>query len=166
MPDNKIRSLVERVLDDVLTRGDVAAVSDVYANDYLGRFPWLPAPVEGPNGARIFVGALHTAFPDLRFDVDEILVDGSSAAFRWRALGTHRGEFFGIPSTGRPFAITGISVAHVRDGKLAEEWSSWDMLALLRQLGLATEIPEARPTGEPRPGEGTHDLFGDVPPGG
>ncbi len=166
MPDDAIRRLVQRLFDDVLTRGDVAAVDDIYANDYFGRFPWLPAPVEGANGAQIFVGALHAAFPDLRFEVDEILVDGSSAALRWRARGTHRGDFFGISSTGRAFAITGISVAHARDGKLAEEWSSWDMLALLRQLGLATDIPDARPTGESGQGDGTRDLFGDVPPGG
>jgi predicted ester cyclase len=54
---------------------------------------------------------------------------------RWRSIGTHRGSFQGIPPTGKPLMMTGITVFRIEDGKIIEEWSESDVLGLPQQMG-------------------------------
>jgi predicted ester cyclase len=63
------------------------------------------------------------------------VAEGDKVATRWRALGTHRGVFAGVPATGRRVAITAIHLHRVAGGRLAEHWEAIDLLPLLRQLG-------------------------------
>jgi steroid delta-isomerase-like uncharacterized protein len=76
------------------------------------------------------------ASPDLRFDVEESFASGDRVASRWTATGTHRGEFRGVPPTGRAVTVHGCTVNEVREGKIARAWIYWDSATLMRQLGL------------------------------
>jgi len=76
------------------------------------------------------------AFPDLVVEVLDQLAEGDKVATRWRASGTHRGPFAGIPATGRPVRITAMHLHLVVDGKLTEHWEEIDLLRLMRQLGV------------------------------
>ena len=55
---------------------------------------------------------------------------------RWTATGIHQGEFMGTAPAGKRFTITGISIHHIADGKIVEEWEQWDSLGLMQQLGV------------------------------
>ncbi|HEV2919406.1 MAG TPA: ester cyclase, partial [Actinomycetota bacterium] len=61
--------------------------------------------------------------------------EGDRVATRWRAQGTHRGPFAGVPATGQPVEISAIHVHRVAGGRLAELWEAINLLSLLRQLG-------------------------------
>ena len=74
------------------------------------------------------------AFPDLTHTCDEIMSDGDRVAERFTTTGTHRGEFQGIPPTGKKVEFTGTSIFRVRGGKIVEERTSTDLLALISQL--------------------------------
>ena len=62
---------------------------------------------------------------------------------RWTAQGTHQGEFFGIPATGKRIAISGTSIYRIAGGQVAEEWTQADMLGLMTQLGAIPEMATA-----------------------
>jgi predicted ester cyclase len=79
------------------------------------------------------------AFPDLRLTVEDIFSEGDMVAARLTFQGTHRGEFQGIPPTGKQVAFSSIEVDRVVDGKVQEHWVELDQLGLMRQLGA---IPE------------------------
>jgi steroid delta-isomerase-like uncharacterized protein len=79
--------------------------------------------------------ASRRAFPDLAVTVLDQVAEGDMVATRWRARGTHRGPFAGVPATGRPVTITAIHLHRVAGGRLAEHWEAIDLLPLLRQLG-------------------------------
>ena len=127
------KALVARYFEQVLTRGDVAALDELLAPGFRS---WLPdGTTLGPGPYRDAVLASRRAFPDLVVTVLDQVAEGDKVATRWRALGTHRGVFAGVPATGRRVAITAIHLHRVAGGRLAEHWEAIDLLPLLRQLG-------------------------------
>jgi predicted ester cyclase len=99
------------------------------------------------DGFRAGIVALLAAFPDLRAEAREVVVEpaadcagasgglAGTVAVRWTAAGTHCGAYLGAEPTGRHISFKGIEVIHVRDGRITERWGEWDGLELLGQLG-------------------------------
>ena len=77
-----------------------------------------------------------TAFPDLRFSIDQLLPSGDYAVTRYTATGTHRGDLMGIAPTNRRAETHGCTIAEIRNGKIVRSWAYWDTGHLLRQLGV------------------------------
>ena len=92
--------------------------------------------VIGPQGFRQFYEAIRTAFPDLRFEMEDVFASGGRVAGRWTMTGTHTGPFQGASPTGRRVTITGMSIAQIEDGVVRESWDEWDRFGLMLQLGL------------------------------
>lgn len=90
---------------------------------------------EGPEVLQATWRALKQAFPDLRFELTDVLAEGDKVVALWELRGTHQGLYFGIAPTGRSVRQSGISVYRVADGKLVEERTIFDGLGMLRQLG-------------------------------
>ena len=72
-----------------------------------------------------------TAFPDARFTVEDELAEGDRVVSRSTLRGTHQGEFMGIPPTGKPVTVTGMSIDRIVEG-----WLNFDGLGMLQQLGV------------------------------
>lgn len=83
--------------------------------------------------------AFGAAFPDLRVTVDEVVVEGDLVAVAWTAEGTHQGEFYGIPATGRTAQWEGLDLMRFECGKIVEVWIAADALGLHEQIGAITE---------------------------
>lgn len=79
------------------------------------------------------------AFPDITIEVDDVMVEGDCIAFRSTMRGTHKGEFAGIPPTGRHVTAGLVDMIRIEDGRFAEQWGGPDVFDMLQQLG-------ARPT--------------------
>jgi steroid delta-isomerase-like uncharacterized protein len=128
------KALVSRYYDEVLNQRNLPALDDLLAPNFAS---WLPDGTRvGRAAYRDAVLASHQAFPDLVVEVLDQLGEGDKVATRWRASGTHRGPFAGVPATGRPVRITAMHLHRVVDGKLTEHWEEIDLLRLMRQLGV------------------------------
>ena len=78
----------------------------------------------------------HAAFPDLHFNVREILVEGDRVVTRWHLTGTHTGaDFQGITASGKSVAVDGVSIDTIRDGIVLDGFDAWDALGFRQQLG-------------------------------
>ena len=75
------------------------------------------------------------AFPDITATIDDIIAEGDRVVARMTISGTHKGEFRGIPPTGKTAVITEMSIYQISEGKIAEGWGVSDMLGLMQQLG-------------------------------
>ena len=103
------------------------------AVDHLGPV----GAVRAPDGIRAYFEELFGAFPDLRYEVLDMIVDGDRVAVRWRARGTFTGRpFDGIEANGAHAEIEGLDLARIEDGLLVENYGYWDDAAVARQLGL------------------------------
>jgi steroid delta-isomerase-like uncharacterized protein len=84
----------------------------------------------------------RSAFPDLTIAVEETVEAGDKVLVRWSARGTHRGNFLGKSGTGKQMATQGLSVFTFRNGKIAEEWTQWDALGVVQDLGITPQIQQ------------------------
>lgn len=96
-----------------------------------------PAPEQdqGREGFKAFFRWLYTAFPDAEFTVEKLEADDEHLFMAYRLSGTHRGDFHGVPGTGRRIDVRGMEIARFADGQVVERWGSTDELGILKQIG-------------------------------
>ena len=78
---------------------------------------------------------LRAAFPDLKVSVDRIIAEGDLVSRHWSAVGTNTAKVPGFPGEGKKVAVDGMSFFRFADGKIVEEWSTYDNLTIMKQLG-------------------------------
>jgi steroid delta-isomerase-like uncharacterized protein len=123
--------------------GNIGVIDELVAADYVGHDPSQPEDMRGPEGIRGFVTTYLTAFPDGKITIDDQLAEGDLVTSRWTGRGIHQGDLMGIPPTGKQVTVTGITISRVKDGKVVEEWTNWDTLGLLQQVGVVPEMAGA-----------------------
>jgi steroid delta-isomerase-like uncharacterized protein len=135
--DNK--AVIRRWIEAYNQR-DLEAEADVLAPGFVAHVPGAPAPLdlEGLEAWRQFTAPFTEAFPDLRLTVEDIAAEGNTVAARVAFHGTHRGEFQGLPPTGKQVAFSSMEFNRVVDGKVEEHWVEINLLGLVQQLGVAT----------------------------
>ncbi len=138
MPEAENRALFERYFDEVANKDNLDLADEIFAQDYLHHDPANPdpRPMAGSQAVKDHLTSLKGAFPDLVFDIDDIVTEGDGIVVRWTARGTNTGDYFGMPATGKPIEITGMNTWVTRDGKAIEGWVNRDDMGLLQQLGV------------------------------
>jgi steroid delta-isomerase-like uncharacterized protein len=126
----------KRIIEEVFGGGDYDLAHKLVAADAIGHDPARPEPVRGPDGLIESARGYRDAFPDLRLTANQSIAEGDYVATRWTAVGTHKGDLFGIAPTGKQSTVTGISIDRWADGKIVESWTNWDTMGLLQQLGV------------------------------
>jgi predicted ester cyclase len=121
MPESRIqtRELMNSVYERMWNAADPAAARTLF---------------ERPAGVESFVERFLAAFPDLQHTVEEMLIEGDRVVVRFSASGTQRGEWNGIAPTQRRVSYTGVTLARIRDGRIAEHHTWWDTAELLDQI--------------------------------
>ena len=113
---------------------ELARLKDLMSADVVDHDP-APNQGPGPEGFIGFFTELLSAFPDLKIDVDHMVADDDNVSIAYTVTGTHRGDFMGIPPTGRQIRARGVQMARFADHKIVERWGSSDQLGILQQLG-------------------------------
>ena len=103
-----------------------------FAPNFIGHSPAGDTNFEQHKQHR---AALYTAFPDLKWTIEDMIAEGDKVVVRFRASGTQKGAFQGIPPTGRQIIMTGAAIYRIAGGKIAEDWAFMDALSIMRQLG-------------------------------
>ena len=130
-------------LYDLINAGDIDGFGRQLADDFVERseVPGIP-PTKA--GVIQYFQMLLAAFPDFRMDVEDVIASSDKAVARVRVTGTHKGEFMGIPATGRSADVNLIDITRFGDDGLAHEhWGVVDQLALMQQLGVILARPPA-----------------------
>jgi predicted ester cyclase len=95
--------------------------------------PGMPETFEA---TKQFLGMLITAFPDLRYTIDQEVAEGDKVVQRVSVSGTMKGDFMGIPATGKHATWSEIHITRFANGKIVEHWANIDQLGMLQQLGV------------------------------
>jgi steroid delta-isomerase-like uncharacterized protein len=114
--------------------GDTDGCLALATPDLISNLAELPEPQHGRDAWRQGFEMMKHAFPDLQAHIEDIVAAQDKVAVRVRFRGTHRGEFLGIPATGRTIEYVSHEFYRIADGLIAEEWICSDMATLLRQL--------------------------------
>jgi steroid delta-isomerase-like uncharacterized protein len=127
------KALARRFFEEVWNQADESAIDRYIAENAGGNDPDFGT---GREAFRAQWKKWHAAFPDLHFEVEDVIAEGDKVVTRWVLTGTHKGEFQGIPATGQSIRVTGMSLDRLADGKIAEGFDGWDNLGLRQQLGV------------------------------
>jgi steroid delta-isomerase-like uncharacterized protein len=132
------KDTVRAFIDALFTKGDLGAVDDYLAEDFVNHDPPFDASA-GREGMRVAGTMFRDACPDWHSEPHLMIAEGDLVVEHFTATGTQRGALFGVPAPaeGRTVTLRGINIFRVRDGRLVERWGRLDELGLLHQLGLA-----------------------------
>jgi steroid delta-isomerase-like uncharacterized protein len=131
-----LKELSCRLFEEIWNQQKLNVIDEIISADFVNHDLNSPSMAKGPEGYKQLVRHYLTAFPDTKFTLHDHVSDGQTVASRWTVTSTHTGNLGSIPPTGRHITVTGISMAHVVDGKFVEGWNNWDAFGLMQQLGL------------------------------
>lgn len=135
-------AVVRRFYEEAINQQNMDLVSAICPDCFVHR----TAPASQGSGFEEWmqvVQAVFHAFPDLHYAVHDVVAAGDQVAVRWTATGTHRGEFEGVPATGKQVTMAGMSLCRMEDSQIHEMWNVWDSLGLMQQIGVALSPGQA-----------------------
>ena len=138
------KAVVSSFVEEVINQGRLDRLGDLVALDFVELDP-LPGQQQGREGLKRVIAAFRTAFPDIHWVIEEMVGEGDKVFSRFTWNGTHRGEFFGIPATGKQVMVKGMVVDSVLNGRMIESRILMDQLNLMTQLGV---IPAEKESAE------------------
>ena len=97
--------------------------------------PGQPEPLQGAKGYLMIISMMRSGFPDIQWTLEDMITEGDKVAARFTMRGAHKGEFFGVPPTGKIIVIQAINFYRLANEQIIEEHGQPDMLGLLRQIG-------------------------------
>jgi predicted ester cyclase len=142
------KALFRRTYEELLNQGNLVVADEVIASDFINHEA-PPGRDRGPESMRGLATMLRTAFPDLHFEIEELVAEGDVVAGRLTMSGTHEGPLMGTPPTGRAVRQDHMHFVRFSDGKAVEHWGVRDDLGMMQQLGVMPEpeqSEEASPT--------------------
>jgi predicted ester cyclase len=127
------KALVRRFMVEV-AKGNLDAVEDVFAPNYVGHTPDSPEGIQGIEAVKLYADTFREAFPDLQVIVEDQVAEGEKVATRYTIRGTHLGELMGIAPTERQIEFGGTTIHRIEAGKIVEQWDNYDRVSMMRQL--------------------------------
>ncbi|TMG26084.1 MAG: ester cyclase [Chloroflexi bacterium] len=141
------KASARRFLEEVINRGNLAVLDEDSNPNFVDHTapPGVPATNEG---FKMFITSFRTAFPDLHYTIDDEIAEGDKVVQRTTARGTMKGDFQGMPASGKTATWSEIHIVRFENGKAIEHWGVVDQMGMLAQLGFV-EAP-GQPAGAAR----------------
>ena len=135
---------VVRQFFELLDRHDTESMGQllISSTDYSFHIGGMPSPVDWNEHKRLLAG-FNSAFPDLHHEIVDMVAEGDKVAIRLSVTGTHKGEFQGIPPTGKKLSLDEMGFISIIDGKIVEGWISADTMGLMQQIGALPSLSPA-----------------------
>ncbi len=131
-----------RGIIEEINKGNSEYFNEFYSPDSLYYFPSNnPKPLSREESQE-FVKGFFQAFPDLNFSIEELYAVEDRVIVRYILRGTHKGEYRGIPATGKKFEISSTFIVRIENGKVVEEREDFDQLGFWQQLGFELKPKE------------------------
>lgn len=124
MNDQANKDAARAYFEDLLNAGERATADSIFAADV--RFHYPLGELEGTAEVKGYIAAVKSAFPDIRFAVEDLFAEGDRVAARWTLTGTQTGEFRGNPPTGKRVHVPGNTIFHLREGRIREMWIAFN----------------------------------------
>jgi steroid delta-isomerase-like uncharacterized protein len=136
------KAIVRRLVEEAQGGGQLDVIDELMSSDFVDHcpVPGIPATREGVK--QIF-GMFHAALPDLHVTIHDQIAEADRVMTRKTLSGTHQGDLFGIPPTGKAVDIHVIDILRLCDGRITDHWNLVDQQGLLQQLGMAPVAAEA-----------------------
>ena len=127
------KAIARRAFEEILSGGRFELAEELYAKDFVNHGIHRNASLEEDQAA---LKGWHEAFPDVSIVPEKLIAEDDLVTIYWIARGTNTGTGNGLPATGKKAEQAGITIWRIVSGKIKEEWSAFDQLSMMQQLGL------------------------------
>lgn len=142
--DKSLKQIMTRFIQHIWNEGDFSRLTEFVAPEYRVSIddydPWSGQTINHETFRKRVLYS-RNAFPDLNFEIKEMIEENESIAIRWIMSGTHRGDLPQLPATGRFFSIAGMTFYDFRDKQLCGHTQSFDQFGFLKQMGMFSTTP-------------------------
>jgi steroid delta-isomerase-like uncharacterized protein len=138
--ENKQR--LKEFYEEVVNAHDLSRLDEFLTDDFVEHeeLPGIPPTKEG---VKQFFAMMLTAFPDVTMSAEDVMAEGDKVWARIVIRGTHKGDFLGIPATGKSVEVQAVDMLSLRGGKAYEHYGVTDMMAMMQQIGAVPAPPAA-----------------------
>ena len=143
MSTEQNKALTRQLMEEVFNRGNIGLVDKLFAPDFVEHEELPPGIPSGIEGVKTLPTVFRSAFPDFQIAIDDLIAEGEKVVVRSTWSGTHKGEFMGIPPSGKSVSFGVYDTIRFAGGKVVEHWGQMNEMSLMHQLGVI-----------PAPGEG------------
>lgn len=137
MSTEQNKALARQLVEEVMNQGNISMIDEIINPDFVEHEELPPGIPPGREAPKAMFSMLRSAFPDFKATIDDLIAEGDKVVIRHTWTGTHKGEFMGIPPTGKSVSFGVIDIIRIADGKFVEHWGQMDQMAMMQQLGVA-----------------------------
>ncbi len=131
----KNEQLVRAYFEEVWNKGNLELLDSLMGPEYVNHTPSVSSGKNGVTELKTIVASFRSAFPDLHFKINDLVVTKTKVAARVQMSGTQRDSLFDLPPTNRKVVVNQINIEEIRNGKLVDHWRVTDELGVMKQLG-------------------------------
>jgi steroid delta-isomerase-like uncharacterized protein len=132
--EEKNTATTKRFYEEVVNKGNLKLIDELVAAEFV-EHEELPGFKPGREGLKDFFTMYRAAFPDLHFQVNDLVAKGDKVWAYITIHGTHKGQFMDLAATGKKIEVKGFDIIRIVDGKAVEHWGLTDTMAMMQQLG-------------------------------
>jgi len=134
--EDRNKQIIRTYFNEAWNKGHMDVLDTILSENYINHTPSTPNPQNGPAGLKPIIMAIRTGFPDLHYEIKDIIVTQDRAVVRVIMTGTQTGTLFSIAPTGKHIEVNQINIEKIENGKITEHWRVTDELTMMKQLGL------------------------------
>jgi steroid delta-isomerase-like uncharacterized protein len=138
------KAIIRRLYEEIWNKRKVELVSEIISPSHALQAPVVPGSAVGPEAYKRMLMLFFAGYPDLHFQVEDIIAEADKVVACWTLAGTHKGEYLGIPATNKKVSVDGITIHHIANGKIMDSYSNWDALGMMQQLGVIPPLGQAK----------------------
>lgn len=127
-----------QVWDDIVNKGQINQINTKNFDENIVMVA-SPENIVGIDAFKAYYQNFLTGFSNIKFTVVEILGSEDKIVKHFNFKGRHTGNFFGIPATGKTVDLSGVTIAKMKNGKIAQEQDFFDNMLFMQQLGLVSK---------------------------
>ena len=139
MTTDQNKATARRFVEEGLNKNNWTVLNETQDTNFVEHQANPAGFATGREGFKQYFTAFHTAFPDLRYSIDDEFGEGEKVVQRVTGNGTMKGEFAGMPATGKHAVWSEIHITHFANGKVMEHWGTIDQAGMMAQLGVSPE---------------------------
>jgi steroid delta-isomerase-like uncharacterized protein len=136
MSTEQNKALVRQLVEAAINQGNISMIDELLIPDFVEHEELPPGIPPGREAPKVLFTMLRSAFPDLKATIEHLIAEGDEVVLHMTWTGTHKGEFMGIPPTGKRISINVIDILGLAEGKFVEHWGVMDSMAMMQQLGV------------------------------
>ena len=132
------KALYRTFVDKAFGERDLSVLDELISDQFVDHNP-VPGTEGNKAGMRQGLEMFLQAFPDMQSDVDFLVAEGDLVVGHHTSTGTHKGEFMGMPATGKHFQVDEIHIVRIVNGQAVEHWGLANDMSMMQQLGMVEQ---------------------------